>query len=155
MIELKTVSYKTLEITNQLKVDIIIPVKEINNYIYESIPEILNLDYENFGIIIFPDTFDGDERLMNLTQQTRSTREPHNLRIIPTGSVGPAQKRDLALRYSNADIFAFMDDDAYPRRDWLKNAVKHFENPDTVAVGGPAITPQTIPFIKGSQARSF
>jgi GT2 family glycosyltransferase len=136
MIEFKNVSYKTLEITNQLKVDIIIPVKEINNYIYESIPEILKLDYENFGIIILPDTFDGDGRLMNLTQQTQHT----NLKIIPTGSVGPAQKRDLALRYSNANIFAFLDDDAYPRRDWLKNAVKHFDDQDIAAVGGPAIT---------------
>ncbi|HHT9159303.1 MAG TPA: hypothetical protein ACFYEH_05515 [Candidatus Brocadiaceae bacterium] len=63
MLELKNVTPKTLEITSQLSVDIIIPVKEINNYIYESIPEILSLDYENFGIIIFPDTFDGDEYL--------------------------------------------------------------------------------------------
>ena len=63
MLELKNVTPKTLEITSQLSVDIIIPVKEINNYIYEAIPEILSLDYENFGIIIFPDTFDGDEYL--------------------------------------------------------------------------------------------
>ena len=63
MLELKNITPKTLEITSQLSVDIIIPVKEINNYIYESIPEILSLDYENFGIIIFPDTFDGDEYL--------------------------------------------------------------------------------------------
>lgn len=27
-----------------MRVDIIIPVKQINHYIYESIPEILNLD---------------------------------------------------------------------------------------------------------------
>jgi len=63
MLELKNITPKTLEITSQLSVDIIIPVKEINNYIYEAIPEILSLDYENFGIIIFPDTFDGDEYL--------------------------------------------------------------------------------------------
>ena len=138
MIELKTISYKTLEITSQLRVDIIVPVKEINNYIYEAVPEILDLDYENFGIIIFPDTFDGDEYL--------TIRKTNKLRIISTGNIGPAQKRDLALKYSDADIFAFLDDDAYPRRDWLKNAVKHFENPDIAAVGGPAITPPNNSF---------
>ena len=138
MLELKNVTPKTLEITSQLSVDIIIPVKEINNYIYEAIPEILSLDYENFGIIIFPDTFDGDEYL--------TIRKTNKLRIISTGNIGPAQKRDLALKYSDADIFAFLDDDAYPRRDWLKNAVKHFENPDIAAVGGPAITPPNNSF---------
>ena len=161
MIELKTISYKTLEITSQLRVDIIVPVKEINNYIYEAVPEILDLDYENFGIIIFPDTFDGDEYLTKRIQQTQnsasntqhstpvtqnSIRKTNKLRIISTGNIGPAQKRDLALKYSDADIFAFLDDDAYPRRDWLKNAVKHFENPDIAAVGGPAITPPNNSF---------
>ncbi len=36
---------------------------------------------------------------------------------------------------------AFIDDDAYPDRDWLKNAVKNFEDSQIGAVGGPAITP--------------
>lgn len=108
-------------------VDIIIPVKQINNYIYESIEKLLNLDYEDYGIIILPDTFNGESF--------------PKTRIIPTGDTGPAQKRDLALRHSNADILAFIDDDAYPRKDWLQNAVRHFDDPEVAAVGGPAVTP--------------
>jgi len=110
-----------------MRVDIIIPVKQINQYIYESIPKLLNMDYEDCGNIIFPDTFDGE-----FFPKTR---------IIPTGNIGPAQKRDLALRHSSADVLAFIDDDAYPRNDWLKNAVRHFDDPDVAAVGGPAVTP--------------
>lgn len=110
-----------------MKVDIIIPVKEINDYIYESIPELLKLDYEDYGIIIFPDVSNGECF--------------PKVSIIPTGVVGPARKRDLALRYSSADILAFIDDDAYPRRDWIKNAVRHFDDPEVAAVGGPAVTP--------------
>jgi len=110
-----------------MRVDIIIPVKQINHYIYESIPKLLNMDYEDCGNIIFPDTFDGESF--------------PKTRIIPTGNIGPAQKRDLALRHSSADVLAFIDDDAYPRNDWLKNAVRHFDDPDVAAVGGPAVTP--------------
>lgn len=110
-----------------MRVDIIIPVKEINPYIYESIPEILKLEYDDYGIIIFPDNYNGESF--------------PRTRIVPTGSIGPAEKRDIALKYSDADIFAFIDDDAYPRKDWLKNAVTHFSNPDVAAVGGPAVTP--------------
>ena len=63
------------------------------------------------------------------------------IHIIPTGPVNPAQKRDEALNYAKGEILAFIDDDAYPRKDWLKNAVNNFADPFVAAVGGPAITP--------------
>ncbi len=63
------------------------------------------------------------------------------VKIIPTGEVGPAQKRDIALSHTKGEILAFIDDDAYPRKDWLKNALLHFKDESVAAVGGPAITP--------------
>jgi len=38
----------------EIKVSIIIPVKEINDYIRESVPIILKMDYQNYEIIILP-----------------------------------------------------------------------------------------------------
>ncbi|HOX40669.1 MAG TPA: glycosyltransferase [bacterium] len=108
-------------------VSIIIPVKKINDYIRESVPKILELDYPEYEILIFPD----DEDKQHSWPKTR---------IIPSGKVGPAEKRDLALKYAKGEIFAFLDDDAYPRSDWLRMVVKHISN-RTVAVGGPALTP--------------
>lgn len=46
----------------------------------------------------------------------------------------------MALEYAEGEIIAFIDDDAYPRADWLKNAVAHFDDPSVGAVGGPAVT---------------
>ncbi|MBI9030482.1 glycosyltransferase [bacterium] len=109
-------------------VSIIIPVREINDYIRESIPYILNLDYKNFEVLIFPD---GDSH--EVFDKTR---------IIPTGKMGPAEKRDMALKYAKGEIFAFLDDDAYPERDWLDHVVNNFNEPDVAAVGGPAVTPE-------------
>jgi cellulose synthase/poly-beta-1,6-N-acetylglucosamine synthase-like glycosyltransferase len=108
-------------------VSIIIPVKRINNYIRESVSHILKLDYDEFEIIILPDEAD--------TEVFSETR------IIATGPVGPAEKRDIGSKNAKGEILAFLDDDAYPRSDWLKNAVRHFENPDIGAIGGPAVTP--------------
>ncbi|MCK4781662.1 glycosyltransferase [Candidatus Parcubacteria bacterium] len=116
----------------QPRVSIIIPVKQINDYIRESVSHILNLDYENFEILIFPDV--GSKENFPKTK------------IIPTGEIGPAEKRDLALKYADGEILAFLDDDAYPRQDWLKNAVEHFENLNIAAVGGPAVTPDSDSF---------
>ena len=109
-------------------VSIIIPVKEVNLDIRESMPHILALDYRDFEVIIFPDSESGESF--------------PRTRIIPTGPVGPAEKRDLALKYAKGEILAFLDDDAYPRRDWLKKAVRHFRNREVAAVGGPAVTPE-------------
>lgn len=108
------------------RVSIIIPVKEINAYIRQAMEHYACLDYDDFEILIFPDHASDEEF-------------PHT-RIIPSGEVGPADKRDMALQYAEGEIIAFIDDDAYPRADWLKNAVKYFDNPEVGAVGGPAVT---------------
>ncbi|MFZ5342012.1 MAG: hypothetical protein ACOZBL_05955 [Patescibacteria group bacterium] len=52
-------------------VSIIIPVKEINDYIRESIPIINQLDYSDFEIIILP-----NENNINF--------EAPNVRIVPS-----------------------------------------------------------------------
>jgi len=109
------------------KFSIIIPVIQINDYIHESIRYILSLDYQNFEVLIFPD------------QKSRETFP--KTRIIPTRKIGPAGKRNLALKHARGEILAFLDDDAYPKRDWLSWASKNFENSRVAALGGPAITP--------------
>lgn len=107
-------------------VSIIIPVKEINNYIREAMAYYQKLDYCDYEILIFPD------------EETEECFP--NTQIIPSGPTGPAEKRDMALKYAKGDIIAFIDDDAYPREDWLKNAVRHFDDSEIGAVGGPAVT---------------
>jgi len=108
-------------------VSIIIPVNKINDYIRESVPKILELDYDDYEIIIFPD--------YNEKETFSKTK------IIPTGKVSPAIKRDMALKYAKGELLAFIDDDAYPKKDWLKKVVRHFDNTCIGAVGGPNMTP--------------
>lgn len=114
---------------NQPKFSIIIPVKKINDYIRESIPYIKNLEYEQFEVLILPDELDKIDF--------------QKAQIIPTGTVGPAIKRDLGSKHASGEILAFLDDDAYPREDWLKNAARHFRKEEVAAVGGPAVTPDS------------
>lgn len=114
---------------------IIIPVKNKNYYLIENINNCLNLSYPNFEILVFPDDhFDF-----------------HNpkVRIIPTGIIGPAEKRDLAIKYAKGEILAFLDDDAYPDKHWLDYATKYFNDDNRIAaVCGPAVTPENDGFIQ-------
>ena len=106
----------------------IIPVKKINTYIKEAVPEILKIKRTDYEILIFPDTVDktvGWEK----TQQ------------IETGPIGPAEKRDLALKYAKGQYLTFIDDDAFPKENFLDILDESFLDPNVVAVGGPALTP--------------
>lgn len=113
----------------KMKVSVIIPVKEINDYVMESHEYLRKVDYPDFEVLIFPDRDTG----LALP----------GARIIATGPVGPAEKRDLAIEHATGEILAFLDDDAYPRWDWLARAVRRFADPEVAAVGGPAVTPDS------------
>ncbi len=119
-----------------MKFSIIIPVKEINPYIKESIPHILNLDYpkDQYEILILPN--DKPKHIPKYLQDKR-------IKIMPTGKVSPAVKRDMGAALAQGEILAFIDDDSYPRGDWLVAAEKTFKNlsKDFVVINGPAITP--------------
>jgi len=114
-----------------MTVSIIIAVKTWQKNLEECVNKCLELNYPSFEIIIFP-----DETIE--ASVLPKTRIP--IRVIPTGPVNPSVKRDMALEYAKSDIIAFIDDDAYPAKDWLNHAVRNFHDQTVAAVGGPAIT---------------
>ena len=111
-----------------MKFSIIIPLKEDNAYIRETLACLREIDYSDYEIFVLPD---------------KSYAWGDLVQVISTGPMGPGAKRDLALKYARGEIVAFLDDDTFPRRDWLKNAVKYFDDERVAAIGGPAVTPAT------------
>jgi len=93
----------------------------------------LELDYHDFEIIILPD-FE-----FSIENTVLGTAIP--IRVIPTGAVKPGDKRDIGLKHAKGEIIAFIDDDAYPVREWLSRALVNFQDIQVAAVGGPAVTP--------------
>jgi GT2 family glycosyltransferase len=120
---------------SKVKISIIIPLPKFNDYLREALKYYEKLTFRDFEIIILPDEV-----------QKENLSEKLNIRIIPSGKVGPAEKRDLGAKYALGEIIAFTDDDAYPSPDWLSNAVKYFDDEQIAAVGGPAITPKNEKF---------
>ncbi|MBP7793114.1 MAG: glycosyltransferase [Candidatus Goldbacteria bacterium] len=121
-------------------VAIIIPVKKINDYVFESLSciEKINYDKKLINVIILPD----EEENVNGNYSFR-------IKTIPTGSINPGKKRDIGIKNTESEIIAFIDDDVYPDVNWLMSAVAIFENDKEVAaVGGPAVTPENDSFSK-------
>ena len=113
-------------IVEQPSVSIIIPCKEVDQYTENCVKHCKRLDYKNYEILLLPDS-----RLEKMD----------GVRMIPTGPVTPGAKRNIGVSKAKGEICAFIDSDAYPRRDWLNNAIKYFGNPEVAAVGGPGLTP--------------
>lgn len=122
----------------QPKVSIVIPVgnvyrqdkkgyQTIQDNLKGCIENCLKLDYDNYEILILPDH--------------ESRLKYPKTKVYPTSAVPPSKKRDIAMEIAKGEILAFIDDDAFPRKDWLKKAVKFFKDKDVGAVCGPQLTP--------------
>ena len=91
--------------------------------------------YRRFELLLLPDA-----PLPDLPAQ------PYPVRLRPTGPARPANKRNRGAAAASGDILAFIDDDAYPRPDWLANAAARLAADASIdALGGPGLTPPDDP----------
>jgi GT2 family glycosyltransferase len=49
----------------------------------------------------------------------------------------------MGVKEAKGEFIAFVDGDAYPDRNWLKNSLKYFDDSKVAAVGGPGLTPES------------
>jgi len=101
----------------------------MDSYAKECILECLQLNYPRFELFVLPDYGE------NLSDS--------RVHVLPTGPVKPSDKRNIGVNAAKGEVVAFIDGDAYPDRDWLKNSIKYFDDPKVAAVGGPGLTPET------------
>lgn len=110
-------------------VSIVVPTRRVDDYTRECVRECRKLDYPSFEILVVTD---------------QDEPAPEGARVVASGPVPPGVKRNLAARHATGDVLAFIDSDAYPRPDWLANAVRALEG-GAGAVGGPGVTPPHDP----------
>jgi cellulose synthase/poly-beta-1,6-N-acetylglucosamine synthase-like glycosyltransferase len=109
------------------RVSIIIAFYKNRAYLEECLRHCSDIDYPDFEILVV----------------THSPLQLSNekVRVVLTEKVGQGDKKNIGVACASGELCAFIDDDAYPRSDWLKNSLKYLEDPTVVAVGGPGITP--------------
>ncbi len=116
----------------KLDFSIIIPVKEENFFLKKNIRKILNTKNEKtYEILVIPN-FD-----------FKNDYNPEIVKIISSGKVGPATKRDIGARNAMGNILIFLDDDSFISKNYFKTAYDLFDkDKELVAVGGPGILPE-------------
>lgn len=112
---------------------LIIPVDKINRYVDETVARIKRQDFKNWELIIvenFPS---------NIAKKYRSKK----IKLIYSGRVSPGKKRNIACKIAKGNIVVFLDDDSYPKKNYLSKANKIFElNKSICGIGGPGVTPK-------------
>lgn len=116
---------------NPLVSIIIVDYRADHPYLKESLQAIKAQTYSNYEIILVSD-YKTKLKFPKLKHKTLGKK------------LGPALKRDLGAKLARGEILAFLDDDAFPAKDWLKNLIPDFTDPKVAAVGGPGITPPKV-----------
>lgn len=113
-----------------MRVSFIIPVKEVNDYVVETVGHLQGLDGDNWEAFV-------------VTNEIESVPwYDSRITVLESGRVGPADKRDLAAKFATGEILVFLDDDSYPENNYLSVLRNCFADGHQV-VGGPAVTPTT------------
>jgi len=98
----------------------------------ETCEHLLNLDYPNYEIIVVND---------GSTDETLKIIKRDGIKVIDKKNGGLSAARNSGFQAANGEIVAYIDDDAYPDREWLKYLVSDFLERDSVGVGGPNLAP--------------
>ena len=122
-------------------VSVIIPTKEEEKYIENTLKAIRNQNYSNIEIIVS----DGCS-----ADNTVKIAKKYADKIITNKKIIASSGKNLGARYAKGDILVFVDADTLLSHNWIENAVNLFENKDIIATYG-----RSEPLEKSIKAKFF
>ena len=113
--------------------NIIIPSIKFEKELLDCLRSLEKINYKNFIVTVVLDE-DKEKFFPKLKYQ---------LNKMIVGKINMSKKRNLAAKKFKSDYIAFLDSDAHPNSNWLKEANKYFFKEKNLITGGPS-----IPFLK-------
>ncbi|HET9083303.1 MAG TPA: glycosyltransferase, partial [Candidatus Limnocylindrales bacterium] len=89
-------------------------------------------DYPDYDVIVVDD---------GSTDETATIASGYDVTLVRTPNQGLSAARNEGLARARAEIVAYIDDDAWPDRDWLRYLAWTFVTTDHAGVGGPNLPP--------------
>lgn len=110
-------------------VSIIIPTWRENKVLKQCVDSLLRLDYPVNSV-----------EIILLSKEKLQLAPSARIRQVLIGDkVNYVHARNIGVERTRGELIAFVDDDALTPVDWLKKAVRYFDNSETALIGGPAV----------------
>jgi cellulose synthase/poly-beta-1,6-N-acetylglucosamine synthase-like glycosyltransferase len=116
-------------VAEEPRISVVIPAPALDSLFDRVVERCLELNYDNYDIVV-------------VTGANEPNRmEDARLRFMHCDPCNNAAKRNFAAARCDSEVVAFIDPDAVPDIDWLRNAVPYFADESVAAVCGPAVPP--------------
>jgi len=113
------------------KASLIIPTFNRDKVLCDSITCALNQDYSDYEIIVVDQSDSHD-----LETQGFLDRLPTSVRIIKHNPPSLTGARNRGIQEARGDIVIMIDDDVIIKKDFIKQHLKYYDDPDVVGVTG-------------------
>ena len=136
------------EILKKATISVVICTRNRSDHLKKCVLSILQQSYLPKEIIIVDDASKDDLNVYDffknefLALKYRLSKFINSVDIILVKNkenTGVTASRNTGIKIASGDIVAFLDDDSFAHRSWLKNLVRHYKNEKIVGVGGPVI----------------
>ena len=98
----------------------------------ETLAHLHHLHYTDYEVLVVDD---------GSTDDSAAIAKRAGVRLISTPNRGLSSARNTGMEAATGEIVVYIDDDAYPDRDWLAYLAQMFRTTDHAAVGGPNLAP--------------
>ena len=119
-------------------ISIIVPAFNEGITLKDSIESLLNLDYQNYEVIIVNDgsTDNSKEVAESFVGYQSGVHNKVKISLINKSNSGKAKALNAGIQYSEAEFVLCMDGDSILSPATLKNSIRHFTDPNVGAVAG-------------------
>lgn len=114
------------------KISVVVCTYNGSATISDTLDGLLTVDYPDFEVIVVND---------GSTDKTADIVCRYPFQLISTENGGLSCARNTGIRAAQGEIVAFIDDDAYPDKHWLRYLAYSYLTTDHGGVGGPNILP--------------
>jgi GT2 family glycosyltransferase len=117
-------------------VSVVVCTRNRSTSLADSLAGLLAMDYpsDRWELLVV-DNASTDDTLE--VAQAVERENPDRVRVVEEREIGLSAARNAAIRVSEAEIIAFIDDDAVPAPGWLAALVGALSRPGVLCAGGP------------------
>ena len=113
------------------KINVVIPSIQLSRELIYCLEQLNNQTYKNFFVTI----------VLDFKNKTKRPKLNFKLNILISKKKNMSSKRNLGVKKFKSDLIVFLDSDAYPHKNWLReaeNLLSKKKNKNTI-LGGPSI----------------